>query len=87
MKIGAFRAHKSNGSVMRAISITALSALTIAMVAIGTSGAPAQYQCFYSCTARCAAKYACEQRNADLTVSPTTINAGPFAGESAVTKE
>ena len=51
---------------MLAIPITALSVVAIVLVAAAPSAAGGFDQCYYPCTARCAAKYACEHRNAEL---------------------
>jgi hypothetical protein len=49
---------------MLAGPIAALSLLVIATVAHAPIAAREGAQCYEPCTARCASKYACEQRNA-----------------------
>jgi len=49
---------------MLTIPFTALSVFAILLAAVAPSAAGGFDRCYYPCTARCAAKYACEQRNA-----------------------
>jgi hypothetical protein len=49
---------------MSAMRITALSLVAIVIVAAVPSIARERDQCYEPCKARCAAKYACERRNA-----------------------
>jgi hypothetical protein len=64
-----------------------MTMLTVAgaLLAGSTSAVIAGGDCYWSCSSRCFARYACEQRNAGPNCFTTSTNAGPPAGGNAVT--
>jgi hypothetical protein len=84
---GLFNDRRDAKAGMLVSPIAVLSLLAIATVAAAPAIAGERYQCYSRCTARCAAKYSCERRNASpnyFTKRPPRASAARSIGRASV---